>query len=77
MGRVDQNIDALPHQMIGESRGTAEATDPDRDRLRCGQNGAAGKRKRDVEVAALGQSARQDLCLRRTAKDQDARHVSF
>ena len=61
MRRVDQSIDTLPHQMIGESRGTAEAADADRDRLRCGQNGAAGKRKRDVEVATLGQSARQEL----------------
>ena len=76
MRRVDQHVDALARQIIRQARGAAEAAAADRNRLARGRSGPAGERQRHVELAAAGQSFRQQARFGRAAENEDAFHVA-
>lgn len=76
MGRIDQYIDALTADVIGESIGAAESPAPHRNRLSSRRRCAPRERHRRVQIAA-GQRECQLAGLRRTSQNQSVRaHVS-
>ena len=75
MGRVDQGVDTLRDEIIGEPRGAAKATDANWYGMRHRRSRAAGERQRDIEAAALGEAFAQQTTLRCAAENEDASHV--
>ena len=71
MGRVDQRIDTLVRQIVGEPFGAAETADAHRHRLRGGRRGAARQRQRHGKLGAPGQPFRQPARFRRAAENED------
>ena len=79
MRGIDQHIDTLCDEIIGEANRAAKAADANRYRVRYRRSRAAGERQRHVEVAALGETFAQHAGFRGAAENEDAwqefRHV--
>ena len=71
MGGIDQRVDALFEQIIGEAAGAAEAANPHRHGMRNRHRGAAGKRQRDAEIAALREPLAKQAGFRGAAENED------
>ena len=77
MRRVDQRIDALAAQIIGQAGGAAKSAAADRHGLTRRRRGAAGKRGRDIEIAAPGEALGQRARFRSAAENEDlVRHAA-
>ena len=77
MRGIDQRVDALPAEIIGQARGTAETADANRHGMRHRRSRAAGERQRHVEAAALGEAFAEQASFRGAAENEDASHVSI
>ena len=75
MRGVDQGVDTLRGEIIGEARGAAKAADADRHGVRNRRGGAAGKRQRHVEIAAFGEPFAEQARFRGAAENEDAWHA--
>ena len=75
MRGVDQSIDALRGEIIGEPRGAAKAADTDWHGMWDRRGGAPGKRQRHVEIAALGKPFAEQPAFRGAAENEDAWHA--
>ena len=69
---IDQRIDPIIAKIIGKPCGAAEASSPDRDRLRQWLRRAAGKGERHGKFVAPGERLGEQPGLNRAAKDEDA-----
>ena len=77
MGGVDQGVDVLGDEIIGQARGAAKPADANRHGVWNRRGRAAGERQRHVETAALGEPFAQRARFRCAAENKDAGHVSF
>ncbi len=76
MRGIDQHVDTLGGEMIGEAAGAAEAADAKRHRVGNRRGGAAGERQCHVEIGALRQPLRQQPRFSRAAENEDFRHAA-
>jgi len=76
MRGIDQRVDALAHQIVGEAGGAAIPAAAHRHRLAGRRDGAAGKRQRDLKVGAACQPLREHSRFRGAAENEDAWHVA-
>jgi len=72
MRGVDQRVDFLGNEILGEARHTTKATAAQARRLRRGKFGTAGKRHDNFEFAVLGEALGQFPRFRRAAENEDA-----
>jgi len=72
MRGVDQRVDFLGNEIVGEARHTTKATAAQARRLRRGEFGTTGKRHDNFEFAVLGEALGQFPRFRRPAENEDA-----
>lgn len=72
MGRIDQGVDPFIAQIVGKSRGTAEAAAAHRRRLQRRRFCASGQRYDDFQIRARCQAFAEFARFRRAAEDEDA-----
>ena len=77
MRGVDQSVDALRDEIVGQARGAAKAADANRHGMRDRRSGAAGERQRHVEIAALGEAFAEQARFRGAAENEDAWHANM
>ena len=75
MRGVDQGVDTLRGEIIGEAGGAAKAADADRHGVRNRRSGAAGERQRHVEIAAFGEPFAEQARFGGAAENEDAWHA--
>ena len=75
MRRVDENIDFLVEEIIGQTLGTAETAEAHRNRRQCRSRRAACERERDREIGPRGEAFGKLPRLRGAAQDEDS-HVA-
>ncbi len=73
---IDQKINALGRQKVGEPRSTAETAATHRHRLARRRGSAAGERQGHIEVAPACQPLRQQSRFRGAAENEDAFHAA-
>ena len=74
MRSVDQRVDTLLDEIIGQPFGAAKAADADRHGVRNRRGRAAGERERHIEVGTLGEAFAQQASFSGAAEDEDAWH---
>jgi hypothetical protein len=74
MRGIDQHIDALGSEILGEPLAATETTDPDRHALRRRCRGTARKRERHRDVVADRELLGKLTRLGRTTEDKDTLH---
>ena len=75
MRGVDEDIDALPCEIVSKALGAAESADSHRCGLRGRRRGAACQRGRDAQIGAFGEAFRQAPRLCGAAENEDASHA--
>ncbi len=75
MGGVDQGVDSLRNEIVGEARCAAKTADADWHGVRNRRRGAAGERQRHVEIAAPGEAFAKEARFRGAAENEDAGHA--
>ena len=76
VGGIDQKINVLAHQIVGEPRSATKATTTHRHRLARRRGSATGKRQRHIEVAPPCQPLRQQSRFGSAAENEDAFHAA-
>lgn len=75
MRRVDENIDFLVDEIVGEASSATKSANPHRNGLRRRRGGAAREREHHSEVRTRGQPLGELTRFRDTAENEDS-HVS-
>ena len=74
MRGIDQHIDALGREVLGQPLAAAKTTDPDRHALRRRCRGTARERERHRDVLATRELLGKLTRLGRAAEDKDTLH---
>ena len=75
MRGVDQHVDVLAYQIIGQPGGAAEAAAAHRHGLARRRDRPPGERERDIEIGPAGKPLRQQARFGGAAKNKDVLHA--